>query len=325
MRAVSGSTIISDYSPDDDKGLDALASSCPNLLKFKGAVGLYKTGLPVSDAALLPPFMSGGEILGVIERFSAKSLAAGFPFVALRYDHPKDTPLRPASDNFDITDIAAIERLANSAISDGWIPFMLAFRQGRAERDGAASVLFLSEEKVAMELVGPGHDTASISKGILIPPVRVEMKEFAPSIFELADEISGLPFYLDIMDEAARLSPAELEKSRGERRRARLAFLAGLSGRSVGEEVARLRKAGMTKLLENEISYSFDNIRRLFVYAVRYARFKRTRKEPYVNHALGMHIEENGDYILDDIWAPDRFIGMYRKNRMARMARTRAR
>ncbi|MDR1009089.1 MAG: hypothetical protein LBL52_02440 [Rickettsiales bacterium] len=313
------SKALSEFNPADSAVLESLKKS--NFLKWNGAVELYQTGLPTNDALLLDPRDGKLGLALKIFTFGQKARANGAVGASMRYDHPYLPPQKYSSGHLDLKGVAEIRSLAERAFAEGWAPSLFAFDNFRTERSGAATICFVSKDEISIEMVGPGYDVADIAKGHIIPPISITMKRFAPSFMELAQDLSHMPFYLDIQDEARVLAPEELRLARANRLAARIAFLATTDGISVNEERRRLEESGRTLMFTQEATVGFAQVAELFKDATTYAEFMTGRGKSYVNKTLGLHIGNGGRYVVDNIWDEHKFGDVEKARRAALNAR----
>ncbi|MDR1826351.1 MAG: hypothetical protein LBQ49_01505 [Rickettsiales bacterium] len=295
--------ILSSYDPNAD--FDELEKlKIPGASRWNGGVELYQTGLRSPDIMRIDPRASDADILMEFHEFDRRrKLIAPAPMIVLRIDNPSHKVMPPASyGEFDRGGddgaIAAIRQL----LKDGFAPAFFMLEGAQYSLKGAATISFLQPGEIAVEIVGPGYDDASCTKGYANIPVRVTMKPYAPPLLELADDMRHLGLYIDIWDEAKALPPDELKARRDERRRTRIEWLARLEKKTPEEFVEFLKKTGHTGLFADEVPYDMNFIKKLFRWAKAYAEFRIIRKLPFNGDSLGIQIPAGGRPVLVQKW-----------------------
>lgn len=222
---------------------------------------------------------------------------------------PRGGGIAPPSHEPLYDDYARILKKLRESTGACFAPSLWSLGDFRANRLGVATISFVSNDRIVIDIIGPGHDPASICKGIINAPISISMKEFAPPLLEIEDRINNLPFYLDIRDEARDLSASRLAVARERRRRKRIEWLAGMEGMAPDEYIAFARRMGWNNLFTGEAELNFAQVEKLFQFAIRYAKFKAEHNLPYNQDTLGFTIIAGGKYSLDNAWDGNRYKG----------------
>ncbi|MCL1892006.1 MAG: hypothetical protein FWF97_01775 [Alphaproteobacteria bacterium] len=296
--------ILSSYNPDTD--FDLLESlKRPGCYRWNKGVELYQTGLPVYEMMLINPKDSDDEIMKGVSEFMRRYKSAGSKLFVVRPDAAEPWKIPPPSNSAVTETNGEALKTIRATIDQGFTPSLWALGDYRANRLGSTAVSFLSPDKIMIEMVGPGHDVASIAKNITTPPIIITMKSFAPPLMEL--NLSHLRFYIDIRDEAQTLSKDELGPARAERRKLRIEWLAKTYKMSVNEFVSYARGMGWNNLFEGEAELDFAQIEKLFKLAIKYAQFKHLHNLKFAGDTLGLSRCRGSGWIIDNAWDSEKY------------------
>ena len=302
--------ILSSYDPDVD--FDALEKlKHPGLKRWNKGVELWQSGLPTQDAALINPSDSDEAILADVKEFTRRWKSSGVAEVMnIRIDslNPKNIP-PPSNAEKKYDDFSIVLKKVRESAAAGFIPSLWALSEERGFALTSACIMFETSERVSLEMLGPGHDPSDMAKGTVRPPIIITMKPFAPPLLEFKGNLSHLPFYLDIRDEAKDLAtnPEKLDRIRAERREARINFLAHVTKISPEEQIKKMKREGNTLLFEREKKLSFTDIEKLFGFAIQYAEYKQTHRLPFLGDTLAAAQSSSGKYAFNNAWDKNKF------------------
>ncbi|MCL2338431.1 MAG: hypothetical protein FWC51_00560 [Proteobacteria bacterium] len=301
--------ILSSYDPDTDYDLLERLKH-PGWTRWNKGVEMRQSGLPVQDTMLIDPNDSDDALTESIREFVRRWKSSGnSKTMTIRLDSTDSNLIPSPSHESKPDDYDLVKEHIKKRIREGFIPSLWALADFRANYLCTASIMFESPDRIVIEILGPGFDPAAISHGVIIPPITITMKPYAPSLLEFRDDMSHLPFYLDIRDEAKAFAddPERLARIRAERNDMWIKFIASLNKISPSEQTAQLKRDGYTMLFDYKAKCDFAEIEKLFRTAITYAEYKRVHGQPFRHDTIAASLTKNGKWFFNNAWDMDKY------------------
>jgi hypothetical protein len=271
------------------------------LFRWNIGISIYQSGLPFQDACLLNTLDSDEKLyIDIAEFIHRWQSAKTAKMMIIRPDaiEPRKVPPvyhGPLHDNID----EVLERVKEFT-SMGFVVSLWGLDEYRVKRRGSNTIMFESSEKITIEMLGGGYDNADMAKGMIRPQIIVSMKQFAPPLLALRNNMEFLPFYLDI-------SELQDEQSQKERIARRLEFLARCNKISIAEQIENLKRNGDTRLFDDKKILDWQELKTLFRFAIHYAEFKQLHGLPFRYDALAIDSNAKGIYSCNNAWNMDKY------------------
>jgi hypothetical protein len=288
-------TILSSYDPDIH--FDELEKlKRPGLYRWNKGVELWQSGLPTLDVMLAYPHKSDSELLQNITEFVHRWQSSGnAKLMVVRQDSFTNSNAPPSSHEPYTENLKPIMDEIKRSIANGFVPSLWALPALRIHRKMVAGIMFVSADKIVVEMFGAGHDVADISKGVARPAAVITMKPYAPPFMEL--DLSRLENYIDIQNEDENMRDARI--------RSRIKFLAQLNGRTVAAQTEIMKTE--SELFVASDNFKLSEIKKLFRFARKYAEHRMSHNLPFVNHAIAATMASNDRWLFDNAWDANKY------------------